>query len=333
MKKRNYNIDMLKALAIISVILIHSMTHDMLYSILAPYYIWQTVPVFMILMGYNLANSYKRKENESVSDILTQNHLRNKAIRILFPFIIVWSIQLLIQLVYFENTNIRQLIGSFFGGGYGPGSYFIPMVIQATLLTPVLYSLIKKSPTKMAVLLFFVSLLLDYGVHWVGISGSIYRFLIIRHIFGLTLGVWLAFNREKVRLKWLLPLALLSFVYITAVHYFDWSFVMERYWHSQHAPSYFWVLFIILVGFRCYDISKETVIERSLIKIGQASFHIYLTQMFYFWFLHDRLPYDQWFISILLSVIIPVTLGILFQQSERQVSDVLFNKRFKKAKA
>jgi len=89
MKQRNYNIDMLKAFAIISVILIHSMTHDMLYSILAPYYIWQTVPVFMILMGYNLTNSYKRKDKESVSEILTQNHLRNKAIRILFPFIIV----------------------------------------------------------------------------------------------------------------------------------------------------------------------------------------------------------------------------------------------------
>ncbi|MCD2136738.1 OpgC domain-containing protein [Salinicoccus halitifaciens] len=61
MKKRNYNIDILKGLAIIAVILIHSLPDEMLLAILSPFYIWQAVPVFMLLAGYNTAQSFQRR--------------------------------------------------------------------------------------------------------------------------------------------------------------------------------------------------------------------------------------------------------------------------------
>ncbi|WP_368646131.1 acyltransferase family protein [Alkalibacterium putridalgicola] len=312
MAKRNYTIDIIKALAIISVILIHGLSNATLYDILAPYYIWQTVPVFMILMGYNAANSFMRKGYENLPDILARHYLLNKAERILLPFGIIWLMQVLIQFFYFENRDIGELLLSFVEGGYGPGSYFIPLLIQATILIPFIYLILKKQPTKMMILLFFVSLLIDLASFWLNISGSLYRILIIRHLFSVTLGIWYALEKSTIKLKWLVIPAIASLAYITAVHYYNWELIVEEYWHSQHAPSYFYVLFIIMIGMKHLEVGKESLLEKFFILIGQASLHIYLTQMFYFWFLHERLPDFSGFMYLLMFLTIPIASGIGF---------------------
>lgn len=323
MAKRNYNIDVIKAFAIISVILIHGLSNDSLYAILAPYYIWQTVPVFMILMGYNAANSFIKHNDTKLSDIFSQHYIMNKAKRILLPFAFIWFLQVLIQYIYFGNTDIPELLRSFLVGGYGPGSYFVPLVIQATILVPFIYVILKKRPTRMMIVLFFVSLLIDLGSYWIDISGSLYRLLIIRHLFALTLGIWYALRKSKIKLRWLLVPAAVSLVYITAVHYFNWERILEEYWHSQHAPSYFYVMILIIIGIRFLNITKQSLFEKTFILIGQASYHIYLTQMFYFWFVHKRLPEFNGIIYIALFLIIPIASGIGYYYL-----DTYLNKKF-----
>ena len=61
-KKRSINIDVIKGLGILSVILLHTFNTEYLLKIGAPFYIWQAVPVFIILQGFNLTNSYKRRD-------------------------------------------------------------------------------------------------------------------------------------------------------------------------------------------------------------------------------------------------------------------------------
>lgn len=326
MAKRNYNIDIIKALAIISVILIHGLSNDSLYTILAPYYIWQTVPVFMILMGYNATNSYLRKDYTKLSDIFSHHYLMNKAKRILLPFSFIWLLQVLIQFFYFDNRNIPELLLAFLDGGYGPGSYFIPLILQATLNIPFIYLILKKQPTKMMIVLFFVSLLIDMAAFWLNISGSLYRILIIRHLFSVTLGIWYAFNKSTIKLKWLAIPVAASLAYITAVHYFNWELIVEEYWHSQHAPSYFYVLFIIMIGMKYLEVGNQSLLEKTFILIGQASFHIYLTQMFYFWFVHTRLPDFSGLVYLLLFLTIPIVSGILFYKLDDHLSRKVIKK-------
>jgi len=326
MAKRNYNIDIIKALAIISVILIHGLTNESLYAILAPYYIWQTVPVFMILMGYNATNSYLRKNYTKLSDILSHHYLMNKAKRILLPFAFVWFLQVLIQFFYFDNRNVGELLLRFLEGGYGPGSYFIPLLLQATVIIPFIYMILKKQPTKWMIVLFFVSLLIDYAAFLLNISGSLYRILIIRHLFSVTLGIWYAFKQPQIKLKWLILPAAASLAYITAVHYYNWELIVEEYWHSQHAPSYFYVLFIIMIGMKYLEVNKQRVLEKTFILIGQASFHIYLTQMFYFWFVHKRLPDFHGVVYLLMFLTIPIVSGILFYKLDDHLSRTVIKK-------
>lgn len=320
MAKRNYNIDVIKALAIVSVILIHGLSNESLYAILAPYYIWQTVPVFMILVGYNSANSFIKRDYTTLSDIFSQHYLMKKAKRILLPFAFIWLAQVLLQYLYFDNTEIPALIRSFIVGGYGPGSYFVPLIVQATILTPLLYVLLKKRPMRMMIVLFIVSLLADYGTFWLGVSGSLYRLLIVRHVFSLTLGVWYALAHKDLRLKWLLIPAGISLIYITAVHYFNWELILEEFWHSQHAPSYFYVLVLIIIGVKFMNITKESLIEKTFILIGQSSFHIFLTQMIYFWFVHKAFPEFNGFLYIALFLTVPIAAGIGFHSMDNYLN-------------
>ena len=326
MAKRNYNIDVIKALAIISVILIHGLFNDSLYAILAPYYIWQTVPVFMILVGYNSATSFMKRGYRTLSEIFSQHYLMKKAKRILLPFAFIWLGQVLLQYFFFNNTDIMELLRSFLVGGYGPGSYFVPLIVQATVLTPLIYVLLRKHPTRMMAVLFIVSLLVDLMTYWLNVSGSLYRLLIVRHLFSLTLGVWYALVKTRIKVRWLLVPAAVSLVYITAVHYFNWELILEEYWHSQHAPSYFYVLVLIILGARFMNIKKQSFIEKTFILIGQASFHIFLTQMFYFWFVHKRLPEVNGFLYITLFLVIPIVTGIGFYY----LDDYLNKKRARK---
>jgi hypothetical protein len=78
--------------------------------------------------------------------------------------------------------------------------------------------------------------------------------------------------------------ALFSIIYIFAVNYLSIQFwFLYPAWGSQHAPSYFWSLLIIMAGLIYLpSVSKNTVYV-TLEKLGQASRHIFLVQMAFFW--------------------------------------------------
>lgn len=312
MVKRNDAIDTLKALAIISVIFVHGLSDVRLYKIFAPYYIWQAVPVFMVLMGDNAAQSFMRKNQTKLSRIFTPHYLMNKVRRIFLPFTCIWLLEVIIQYVHFENKDIKKLLTSYFEGGYGPGSYFIPIMIQATVIIPFLYIIMRKKPTRMMILLFFVSLFIDVMSYTLTIDGSLYRILIIRYLFALVLGIWYALKKSDIKVKGLIIPALVSFIYITAVYYYDWIGIVEKFWNSQHAPSYFYTFLIILVANNYLSIGRESPLEKLSLLIGRASFHIYLTQMFYFWCIHAYFSDLSGILYVFTFLTIPIVTGLLF---------------------
>lgn len=330
MNRRNYNIDVLKAIAILFVIILHSLSADTLFNVLAPFHIWQAVPIFMILVGYNTAKSYERKGPESLKDLYNGRTLIRKFQRLIIPFAFVWIMQVFIHYILLGGLNVRDLLISFFVGGWGPGSYFVPIIIQATLILPLIYLLCKKNLTTMTITLFIISLLVEVACLLVDMPEGVYRLIVVRYLFALTLGVWLALNTKKLNYKWLIPLSIISLIYITGVNYFDWVFIMEEYWLSQHAPSYFWTLMIIIVGLKLYQFKADNMISKLFVKIGQASYHIFLTQMVYFWSiagLFSALPLTAY---VGISIIICVVLGLLFFDAENWVRNVIKNRNNKK---
>lgn len=310
-------------LAIVSVILLHSLPTDILFLSGSPYHIWQTVPIFLILAGYNTANSYKKRNFQSLNQFYNLSFLYNKIERLIYPFLLVWLFQVVAFYVFSDGMNIKALVVSLITGGWGPGSYFIPIIIQATLILPLIYLLCRKNLTKMTILLFIVSLIFELICLLINIPDSIYRIMVIRYLFALTLGVWLALNTKEINYKILIPLSVLSLIYITGVNYYDWSFIMEKSWLSQHAPSYFYTILLIIIGLRVYKVKAENKISKLFVKIGQASYHIFLAQMVYFWAISVKLPDIPLIMYILVSLVVCIILGLLFFELENWVRKVI----------
>ncbi|RSD35195.1 MAG: acetyltransferase, fucose-4-O-acetylase [Methanohalophilus sp.] len=255
----------------------------------APFHIWQAVPIFIIIAGYVGALSYKRHQNSTLLQLYSIRLLSRRIKRIIVPFIVVFTIQIIYIYIYIYPDvgpiQITNIITSFISGGHGPGSYFVPLIIQHILILPILYVWIIKYPKYFIPLTFLISLTLEQLMILLSVPVDVYRLLYIRYFFAGALGVWLAIN-HKTPIKILILGALLSSIYIFVVNYLNYqpSFIYPA-WSSQHSPSYLWTLLIIVAGISYFPEDATNLIQSLIKKLGQASWHIFLVQMTYFWIL------------------------------------------------
>lgn len=320
-KKRRLNIDVIKAFAIVSVILLHTFDGFLLLGVGAPFHIWQAVPIFMILQGFNNGGSYKRRDYTETKDFADQDFIVNKSQRLLFPFIIFFIVQTVF--LYFDTPDYfasENHLLRLFTGGRGPGSYFVPLTIQAQLIVPFMFLAARKSVSKMLIGSFLVNLLLEVYSLATNMDEELYRILIIRFIFALALGVALSmWGFEKFKTKPFYIASFVSLIYIIGVMYFNWNFIMEKSWHSQHIPGFIYPLFLIIYV-NGFEMDEENKLLQKTAEIGKASYHIFLTQLLYFWKpIQDlHLNYNP-VIGVLLNIFVPLILGSLFYKLEQKM--------------
>jgi len=297
-KKNIKQIDILKGLAIISVIIIHTFSNEILMAIGAPFHIWQAVPVFILLAGftstYALLNYQKRSLAQSYDISIIIRRLK----RLLGPYLIIWIFQFLIIFIlttyislivfdpnYFSYQGFDWLF-NFFSGGQGPGNYFIPIILQQILIIPFFYYLALRSPNRMLAIAFILDLAFEYLAIISGIPPWAFSILYIRFIFAGALGVWLVFQKDTVP-KWLLIGGLASIVYIFAVVYLNFQFWFLYPGQSFfNVFSFFWTIIIVILGMRLIPSGPSHRIFTILEQLGKASWHIFLIQMTFFSFLN-----------------------------------------------
>lgn len=322
---RDLMIDIIKGLACLSVILTHTFDRDTFLSLLGPININQAVPIFIIIAGYNGALFYQRR-NFLLGDPLNRYYNSSISVhrlkRIVLPFSLIWAVQVLI-IVYFSNINLNLGLGSlsvsYLTGGWGAGSYFVPVILQHILLLPILYYIALRGTGRMILFAFFLNLLFEYYASISGMQNDVYRLLYPRYLFAGALGVWLAFGGVARNKILLIIGAIIGLAYTVAVEYhnFHLGFINSS-WYSQNLPSFMWPFILVFLGIKLGNTEFiKTVAGSKLGKImsmpGQASYHIFLSQMVYFWAIHvvwtDQLSYLN---SATNNVIICVLFGMLF---------------------
>jgi peptidoglycan/LPS O-acetylase OafA/YrhL len=176
-------VDILKGLAIIGVVLLHAFEWPQ--PLLA--FLQLSVPLFILLMGFNFALSLKRGSG-------LKSYFLRRAKRLLPAFAAAWVA--VVALALLLNVPMRfggqQLIGFF--PVVGAGNYFIPLVFEFVLFAPLMFAAYRKS--KAGSLALFVALWLSFltiQFAWFTYSYNLLRFLPI---------VWLGFFlSEKGLLK------------------------------------------------------------------------------------------------------------------------------------
>ena len=317
MNDRNTAIDFLKMTAIIAVILLHSMTIGMRNMIGGPYHILQAVPLFIMISGYNSMNSVTRQsldyKQQYRFDLLSK-----KFQRLLQPFTLIFIVEMaLLQLV--GQLRISGVPLAYIKGGFGPGSYYVPLMIQLTLLVPILIEFVRRFPKGTLFIVTVCSLGLEFFFWKIHLQNEIYRQLLIRYILPLTLGVYAALYREKIRYIWIL-LAGCSLVYISGVEYLYWTSFAQVDWRSQNTLAFFYpfALFLLVIERMRF---REGLFSRLTVLVGKSSYHIYLIQMLYFWTgLPIRIGLVQDSLKgAVFSVVICVLLGILFYKLDNRI--------------
>ncbi len=153
---RDVSIDILKGFAIFSVILLHSWDSSFLLRIGAPYHISQAVPIFIIISGFNGINSYVREKRTSLAQCYAT--IPRRMMRLLIPYsmILMFEYLYIIFINFFISKNasiieafshkeqIYTFIHSVYSipnvfsfvvtGGFGPGSFFIPILLPLIIV-------------------------------------------------------------------------------------------------------------------------------------------------------------------------------------------------------
>jgi len=210
-------IDILKGFMIMLVIIDHaiptSVRADWGHSL------WEriSIPVFLIIMGFNAANSFKKKDVPLSSFKKFSRYCWQKFKRYIIPFAFLYLLSTIYGLIRyggFESLLQNQFDAHWFRENlwdlilpfYGPGNWFIPVLFSSVLVMPFLYYGYQKNPRTFL----FLSVLWEVGIqyfifsyfgHWT--SWEIYpigrtrlQISIFLYLNALVLGFWIADHKN-----------------------------------------------------------------------------------------------------------------------------------------
>lgn len=319
--KYYYSIDIIKCCAIISVIFLHLIPKPLLISLYSEFHIWQAVPVFMFIAGFNSTLAINKRRDKPVLPYYFKGHFFKKlGQRILIPFLFIFAVELIFKHVKGEFGALESIV-TLFKGGYGPGSYYIPIYIQHLFLFPLLLLFYESKFNfySKLIFMFLVSVFLDALLTFVKLDAEIYRILAVRYLFVIYLGI--AFFKDSAKIMKPLLVAF-SLGYILLNHFYQERFcaIFNCSWGFQHAPAYFYTAFIFHMIYKLNDIKQWKIVKL----ISAGTFHIFLFQMFYFAFLFglvkafvsaniDGIALSN-MIIFAFSVICTVSLGLVFKK-------------------
>lgn len=201
------------------------------------------------------------------------------------------SLILIIVIVFGGDISSEKLVSILISGGLGPGSYFVWVYVQFSLILPLFYNYTKRlCKWRLMLLLILISAILELICSVFSLPDVIYRLLFFRYIFLIYFGVIIA--KEGILINKInMFLSIVSILFILFFCYIDENMEPLFYhtgWKANHWPCYFYVGFLFLWILRSsYDKMKSCLprIEILVEKIGKNSYEIFLFQMFYFFFL------------------------------------------------
>lgn len=289
--KRYVQIDIIKGLAIIAVIILHTIPENLASNPLSIFTLEQAVPVFFVIMGLNAAMSFKRRGYITLGQMYNKKYIESRFERLFYPFIVIFLLSIILGFLLKKNIYIGVLNLLGYLPLIGPGNYFISITFQFVFVFPILYYLYKRNPKFLLILSFVLSFVFEVLANQIPVLKNnpyLYSACSLRYLFIMALGVWTVDNfdtnnlRALLKRKFILMGLSVSVVYMMAVSVFNWNFIyFQSVWQPQNVLSFFYPLTLCLIGLR-YLPSVAGKIYGLIGFIGRASYHIFLVQIIFF---------------------------------------------------
>ena len=242
-----------------------------------PFWIDMAVPIFMIISGYLNYLSYQKSSIDDFEKAYRPSVVMPKVVRFTVPFAIVYVVEIILYTIQGYRFGISELIRSFFTGGYGPGSYYFPLMLQLIFVFPMIYLLVKKKGFRGVVICGVLNGAFEFLKWTYGMNEGFYRLVIFRYLLLIAYGCYLASDGYKTNKK----LCWLSFgvgtAYLALVTFLGYKPWILYFWSTTSMLAAFYIMPLAMLLIR-----KCRFGFAPMELLGKASYHIFFAQMIYF---------------------------------------------------
>ena len=301
-----FQIDFLKALMIFLVIFDHYVYWDVKDEIGVALWERISIPVFLIIMGFNMGHSFRAHGADSLKQLYSWSYFKKKILRYVFPFLILYGASTFIGLFMYRFDFIAMYNTQFYPSHgvvnlfifilpfWGPGNWFIPVLFQSVLIVPLIYWGFSKKPVVSLILTFAVEIIMQLIVFFViGEAITSWEELHIYYLFSdsilyylsaVGLGMWFSQNHDLQHdrnfFMWILyPISL---AYIVTYQFFGYRIMIDgvRFMRGDYNLLVFpYSAFLILLALKFLPKKSNLRISRTISLISKSTYHILLTQI------------------------------------------------------
>jgi hypothetical protein len=306
-----FQIDILKTVMIFLVIFDHVVSWDVKKYIGVALWERISIPVFLVIMGFNMGNSFKRRENHTLKQLYSKEYFKRKVVRYLVPFLILYGFSTLFGFIWyrFDISAMYQqqygpshgVINLFIGilPFWGPGNWFIPVILQSILIIPLLYRGFKKKPVLTLILCFIIEIVMQLTVFFFignlyprGVISwpkvhilNIFMSSIFFYLSAIGLGMWFSLdhNLKSNRNIFMWFLYPVSLAYMIAYQFFGFQFMIgdvPLIRGDYHLLVFPYSAFLFLLALRYLPQKSSNKFSRAISYIGRSTYHILLIQIF-----------------------------------------------------
>jgi peptidoglycan/LPS O-acetylase OafA/YrhL len=302
----------LRALAIIAIVIIHTISGDKDSIIIFREFINFPVAMFFFISGYFIRMHSFQKEESSKRFIL------KRLKRILIPYII-WSLISLIFVQKFYHFNIKLVMINLITGQIVNIYYFIIVLTQLIIITPLLISTLNHKTIKYYLLLLTPISLLALYILELG-----FGIIIISPYYALPFTIWFFFyyygiivgNNQGIEQKIVQSFSIYLILYVICIllsiiegyvilnKYGLYDFAISQIKMSSFLASLF--LINVFIGIKRYYKPNKL---KMLSIIGDYSFGIYLIHIFIIQAINKiailfKLPSFHWLLITLITIML-----------------------------
>jgi peptidoglycan/LPS O-acetylase OafA/YrhL len=353
-RKSNYfQIDFLKAVMIFLVIFDHFVAWTIKSEIGVALWERISIPVFLVVMGFNMGLSFKGKEDLSLKELYSWSYFKKKIIRYIIPFLILYVVSTFIGLFMYGFDFIAMYDGQFYPEHgiinlfigilpfWGPGNWFLPIIFQSILIMPLLYKGFRTNRVLTLLLTFLIEIAMQITVFF--LIGEItsweerhlllmFMYSILFYLSAVGLGMWFSFGHKLTYKRnifmWIIfPISL---VYIIAYQFFNFRLRLDGVpllRGDYHFLVFPYSAMLVLLALRFLPKKSDWRISKSISLIGKSTYHILLTQILGYgmitawWGSHYGMdtPFNPFDIIDLVALwILFIGFGIMWYKIDRQ---------------
>ena len=283
------------------------------------------VPIFMVISGYVYTSSCERNRIISFTDYYKLNFFLPKLLRFFIPFCVAFSFEIYMKWITVGKLSFRYIEMTFWEGGTGgPGTYYIPVMLQFCLFFPLIYFMVKKFSFIGFCLCFISNVCYEYFHVMYRLSEPLYSYLFFRYVSVVADRCWLSLNQKK-KIRWyVLSASFITGILFLILHtYLGKPSYIFRDWTSTSCIS---TLYILPV---CYFLLRRGNENFLLLEIlGKASFNIYLVQVLFYLFFADKVYTitDATLLALLINEFVCCGVGVIFWFVESFVTKTINSK-------